>query len=177
MPGMLADVVVRVVPRPAVESCESGSKVPVARQLLSPLDDHVDQCLDDHPATQEKTNGDDNGSRQRAWTKRWKALRGEAGLSSESGGAATAAARSAGEAWPRGTLWRFAENRGRHDAMERDADGKLTLTEKRETKLDSDGVAPGTAQRDPETESELTEFPGEAAESGRTSEAPCSVME
>ena len=66
VPGMLADVVGRVVPRPAVESCESVSKVPVARQLLSPLDDHADQRLDDHPATQEKTNGDDNGSRQRA---------------------------------------------------------------------------------------------------------------
>ena len=90
VPGMLADVVGRAVPRP--ESCESGSKVPVARQLLPQLDDHVDQRLDDNPATQEKTNRDDNGSRQ-----------GESGHSSESGGAATAAARSAGEARPRGT--------------------------------------------------------------------------
>ena len=100
-------------------------------------------------------------------------LCGAKGLSSGSGGAATAAATSTGEARPRGTLWRFAVNRVRHDAMERDADGKLTLTEKRETKIDSDAVTPGTAQRDPGTESEVTELPGEAAESGRTPEAPC----
>ena len=101
VPGMLADVVGRVVPRPAVENfCESGSKVSSARGL--------------------------------------------------------------------GALWRFAVNRGRHDAMDRGADGKLT--EKRETKLDSDAVIPGTAQREPETESELTESLGEAAEPERTSE-------
>ena len=144
--------------RPAVESYESGSNVSVARQLLSPLDDHVDQRLDDSPTTLEKTNGDDDDSRQRAWTKRCKTLRDESGLSSESGDVATAATSSTDEARLRDTLCRFVVNRERHDVMERSIDGKLTFTEKRETKLDSDAVISDSAQRESEMESESQSF-------------------
>ena len=44
VPGMLADVVGRVVPRPAVECCESGGKV--SRQLMTTFEDHAIQRLD-----------------------------------------------------------------------------------------------------------------------------------
>ena len=71
------------------------------------------------------------------------------------GGTATAA-KSVGEARPRNAL--------RHAAMDRVADGDLT--KKGKTRLDGEAGSTGTAQREPETESESDETPDEARPSG-----------